>query len=144
MSFFEKNKTANEEKPTQSNQQQEQGSLSDDVLLNISKLKSIFSFPTNNALKIRNLYLPSYENNVTLLYIDGTVDINLIDTAIIEPLLKIPNNPLPKIDFISMLITTVLITANTKVITTLDDVTSNLLNGNTIILIGDGILRNFC
>jgi spore germination protein KA len=137
MSFFEKNKTPNEEKPTQPDQQQEPGALSDDMLINISKLKSIFSFPTNNALKIRNFYLPSYEKNVILLYIDGTVDTNLIDTTIIEPLLKKPNNLLPKIDFISMLITTVIVSANTKTITTLDDVTSNLLNGNTIILIGD-------
>ena len=141
MSFFKSIQTTKEEKqkPTQPNQpqEQEQEELSNDMLANVSKLKKTFSYPTNNALKIRNLYLPSYEKNVTVLYIEGTIDVKLIDSTILEPLLKKPDSQLPKIDFVSILITTVLVTASTKIITTLEDAASDLLNGNTIILIGE-------
>ncbi|AOV07290.1 spore germination protein [Sporosarcina ureilytica] len=131
MSNSENKQNSSEEKPTKSNG----NSLSNDLLSNLNELKTVFSYPTNNALKIRHLFLPLYNQNITVLYIEGTVDIHLIDTTILEPLFTKSDGPLPNIDFVSLLMTTILPTADAKLISTVNEVQQSLVNGNTVILV---------
>lgn len=129
------NQNANEEKATGTNGEAKEDTLSTDILLNTQEIKTIFSYPANKSLQVRNLFLPVYEKNVTLLTIEGAVDVQLIDQTILEPLLKKTEGPLPKIDFVSLLMTTILPTTNAKLITTMSDVQQDLVNGKTVILV---------
>ncbi|MDS9471682.1 spore germination protein [Sporosarcina pasteurii] len=135
MSFFKNKQNKNEENESEANQQTNEEPLSDEVMLNLTKLQTIFSYPTNNALQIRNLFLPIYDKSIVVLSIEGTVDVNLIDTTILQPLLRKSDGSLPNIDFVSLLLTTILPTADAKLITTVNEVQQSLVNGSTVILV---------
>lgn len=134
MTYFQK-KQAPKEDSFAVQEQQNNPKLSDDLLVNIDSLKTAFSYPANNALKFRNLYLPLYKKSVAILFIEGTVNIDLIDMNILKPMTNNPESPLPKVDFVSLLTTTILTSATTEIISTVKDATNALVNGNTIILI---------
>lgn len=129
MAFFKKTKES-QDGSTNNNEP-----LSKDLLSNVNKLKEVFSYPKNNALKMRDLYLPFHEKNCTIFFVEGAVDTNLIDTHIVEPLLTKTEASILDSGFINTLIERVLTTANAKEIASLPDTIKDLLNGNTIILI---------
>lgn len=135
MAFFKKTTVLKEEKMVQENNKNKKEALKKDLFSNLNKFKQVFDYPNNNALKLRDLYLPFYEKNITILYVEGTADTNLIDTHIVEPLLEMPYTEFQDQDFISSLIKSVLTTANAKEITTIEDCTKDLVNGNTLIII---------
>ena len=92
MSFFKKTKNV-KDKPTldkadKPKQKDKPQSFTEDLQANTDQLKQAFSYPTNNALKMRNLYLPFYEKHITLFYVEATVNTTIIDSHIIEPLLE--------------------------------------------------------
>lgn len=106
-----------------------------DLHFNVNKMKEVFSFPKNNALKIRQLYLPHYNKNVAVLFIEGTIDTNIIDSHIIKPLLEKPDRQNKKRDFVFTILTSVLTTADAKKVSTFQDIAADLVNGNTILFI---------
>ncbi|MBS4224043.1 spore germination protein [Lederbergia citrea] len=134
MAFFKKTKSLKEEK-TALEEKNKKEFLTKDLLTNVNKFKKAFDYPANTALKLRDLHLPFYEKNITILYVEATVDTNLIDTHIVEPLLEEPDTDIEKADFVSSLIKDVLTSANAKEITSIQDAVKDLVNGNTIIVI---------
>ncbi|VEF49823.1 GerKA2 spore germination GerA type complex [Bacillus freudenreichii] len=130
MALFKKTKS-----PTQG-KQDKKDFFTADLLTNVNKLKEAFCYPANNALKLRNLHLPCYKKDVTLLFVEGTVDANLIDTHIVKPLLeKETGSSIQEAAFITYLIKSVLTTADAKEVKTIQDAAKDMVNGNTVIVI---------
>ncbi|MBU8880068.1 spore germination protein [Bacillus sp. FJAT-29790] len=111
--------------------------MSSDLHVNMNLMKDAFSYPENTALKFRDVFLPVFNKKASILFVEGTVDTNLIDAHIVEPLLKksiiLPRND----EIVSLLIRSVLTTSNAKSISTFQDAIEDLVNGNTIILLED-------
>ncbi|MBS4210266.1 spore germination protein [Bacillus sp. FJAT-50079] len=106
------------------------------MLFNVDRLKEAFSYPINHALQMRELYLPFYKKRLMAFSIEGTIDANIVDEHIIDPLLR---NTGPSIEadanFVTTIMKSVLTTGNAKDISTFSDAIKDLLNGNTILII---------
>lgn len=120
--------------PGQSRQQDEQQRLSSDLPFNVNQFKEIFSYPVNNALKVREVSLPFFNNVGIILFLEGAADTSIIDKHIVEPLMEEPAIPLPNEDIASILLKNILTVYSGKIISTFQDATHELLNGNTVIL----------
>ena len=63
--------------------------VSDNIEENLSYIKKVFSYPVNNDIVIRELVLKG-EKRVFLVFIDGMVMGNSVDTSLIQTLQKLP------------------------------------------------------
>jgi spore germination protein KA len=116
------------------NNEQNQNNLSHNLSANLETIKALFCFPTNQDIIFREIYLEFVQKESVLVYIDGIVDDNFIDRYILYPLQnKEPatGNKAEGIDDIKNII------SSTKVnnIRTVKDLSQNLIEGNTILLI---------
>ncbi|WP_062107029.1 spore germination protein [Bacillus niameyensis] len=133
MDFFKK-RNSKDSMPEPKKQQPEY--LKADIIYNVYRLKLAFQYPRNSALIIRELQLPSLDHKkATVLYIEGTVDTNMIDEHIITPLLHESKPPIPNDNFTSEVVNSILTTSNAKTINSFEDAIKDMINGNTIILI---------
>lgn len=64
--------------------------ISNDLNKNIEIVKSFFHFPKSNDFKMRNfkINIDSKEYNAIILFYDGLVDSNSINSCILKPLMK--------------------------------------------------------
>ncbi|MBP1913836.1 hypothetical protein J2Z23_000773 [Lederbergia galactosidilyticus] len=135
MEFFKQTKN-NTENPPVGNSNKLRETFSNDMTANVNLMKTEFHYPTNTALKIRELDLPSYNKKSTLLFVEGTINIDTLETHILKPLLQeghtstnVVISSLPK-----EITENVLTSANTKIITKTKIAAKELLNGNSLLL----------
>lgn len=108
--------------------------LSDDLALNIEKLKKIFHYPENTGLIIRQLLLPGGAE-ASLFYIEEAADSKAIEEEIMGPLLEHVIQPLPYENPVSFLVKQVITAPEVKIVSTLDESARELVNGNTIVML---------
>ncbi|MEC0267013.1 spore germination protein [Paenibacillus anseongense] len=109
-------------------------SLSSDLSVNVNAFKDAFSYPENNSLKVREIYIPVLNSEAVIFFIEGTAHTHTIEKHIIEPLLD-PSLVLPSLDDLSKsLLRGALTTATGYPVHDFRDCLNSLFNGNTLIL----------
>ncbi|ONK22145.1 spore germination protein [Bacillus sp. VT-16-64] len=125
--------------------EQELEVFSNKITENRKRFEQLFYYPTNNALKFRELYISSINRHALILFVAGAVDTKMIDQQIIKPLLEPQSQSTVRneINIVTDIMHNVLTTASGKKITKIKEAVENMLNGSTLILIDgqrDGIL----
>lgn len=101
---------------------------------NLTLIKKSFIVPTNKDLNIRNIYIKSLKCDGALVFIDVMVDSKIIEKEIIDPLLSVVTLHSGG-DDLSKLEKEVLTVKELERLSSLDDITSSILKGNTILLV---------
>jgi spore germination protein KA len=128
-----KKSTATEEQPIA----QDPIELSGNLHENLEWLKNTFSYPENKALTLREIYIPYFKQDGTLLYLDGATDRKSVEQHILEPLISqanIAEEPSEDSSLVSLL-KKVLTSASGSIITERKKILNNLLQGSTILLV---------
>src|SRR5690625_4666699 len=90
MDLFKKKK--NKKKQSTNNDQREKANkkepFSATLQQNRKTFEKIFQYPANDALKVRELEIPSVQRKALVLFITGAADTMRINQFIIEPLLQ--------------------------------------------------------
>lgn len=110
--------------------------LSSDLLFNETKIKDIFNYPTNHALKIRKIYIPLLKQEGLIFFVDGASNSETVEKNIIEPLLTaldLKNET--EDDNITILVNHVLTSSAIEMVDSFKDTINQLINGNTIVLL---------
>ncbi|TVY07803.1 spore germination protein [Paenibacillus cremeus] len=108
--------------------------LGDHLESNVGFFKEAFSYPANNSLKIRELFIPVLELEAVILYIEGAVDTQKIQKHIIDPLLDPSLILTSDEDITKSLLKGTLTTSDGYQILDIQACLNDLLNGNTLIL----------
>ncbi len=103
---------------------------------NIQFVKEQFFYPTNTDFKIREITIPSFATEATIMYLDGMVNGEMIERTIIKPFLEKKGVVLS--NFKNVMMKEVLSNRDVSFISTFTEVIDAILKGNTIIF-----LRNF-
>ncbi|KNY28970.1 spore germination protein [Pseudobacteroides cellulosolvens] len=126
-SFFNRKKKNN-------NNQYKEVPISSCLEINLEKVKEIFEYPTNMDFIMREIYIKPLNKNSTLIYIQGAADKAQIEQHIIAPLLENVQIEI-KEGQLADIMSKVLHAAVLKKITTLSDITNNIILGNTILFV---------
>jgi spore germination protein KA len=115
------------------NNQEDSKKLSCSLSENVDLVKNRFAFPSNQDLVLRDIFISILKRNCTLIYIDGIVDENFINEHIIEPLCQMLTSSecLHGMDLIKNTVSLAKVTS----LTTIGQLSQNLLQGNTLLLI---------
>jgi spore germination protein KA len=65
---------------------QNQETISRELTENLDWLKQTFSYPDNKALTLREIYIPYFQQDGTLLFLDGATDTKSLENHVLEPL----------------------------------------------------------
>jgi spore germination protein KA len=110
--------------------------LAEELQSNLEWIKEAFTYPTNNALKFRQVYIPFIDTLGTVLYIDGAVDLQTLQQHIIEPLvLKQSDGAERGEDPITRIQQQVLTSSTGRSVSKRKDLIHDLLIGNAIVLL---------
>lgn len=112
--------------------------LSTDQQANLNQVKEQFTYPINQSLNIREIFIPSLKEIGFILYIEGTADTASIEVDILRPLLIQSEHDLPFQDEASAvgILQHILFASKTKILSTFQEIIEALLNGSTVILAG--------
>lgn len=114
---------------------QDERLLSTDMNFNVDQMKLIFNHPVNKALHVREVYVSALNRGASILYIEGTIDLVVLEEQIVKRLQKeAPNVHAPVWDSASFLIRHVLAASDAKKVQDMNDIVKKLLDGNTIII----------
>ncbi|MBP1934380.1 spore germination protein [Ammoniphilus resinae] len=100
---------------------------------NADLLKEIFYYPTNLALKVRNLYIPLLDREGMVFYWEDSVDTQTIEAHIVGPLLQTKEIAMDSGDIATLLTKHVLTAASSKKISFIQEAIDELINGNTVL-----------
>ena len=115
---------------------QQPDSLSQNIQDNVTRIKRIFLLPQNEDVALRRLHISSLDNAAVLIYVKPMVDAQKIEEFIITPLSSKAQKGSNE-DIVEH-VKSVMTNAENTTIDTMDKVTQDLNNGNTIILL-DGV-----
>jgi spore germination protein KA len=109
--------------------------ITSDLQTNLNMLQAVFHYPTNTSLKIRELFLPSIQKEVILLFLEGAADSIAIEQRIVQPLLQNVTLAANEENIALSLVMSTLTSSNADIIYSVDAASRNLLYGSAIILI---------
>ncbi|WP_255507955.1 spore germination protein [Lysinibacillus sp. BW-2-10] len=95
----------------------------------IDMIKSIYSIPENNDVKLRNLKIGGLERKATLVYISTITDIPIIEEHIIRPLVQ---NEMDSKD-----IENIISAPSVATVQVIEDVLTSINNGDTVLFVDD-------
>lgn len=109
--------------------------LSFDLKKNIETLKQIFCYPVNQDFVIREIHIKSIDRLGILCFLQGMADVDSLEKQIILPLLEYTVEGRVNEDIITALMRRVLTGKGVHRTKDFKDVTENIVNGNTVLLI---------
>ncbi|WP_211274627.1 spore germination protein [Anaerobacillus arseniciselenatis] len=101
---------------------------------NVEALRQVFSADLNSDFKVRYVYLTSLKCDVALLYLNGMVNFESIETTVIRPLIE-KEGVYGKGSLSEIVGKEILVNKDVQKIEALDDAKIEILRGNTIIFI---------
>lgn len=122
-----------------------QQQLTKELDRNVNELKSAFSYPDNNALILREVFIPLFQLDGVIVYIEGATDTETVENHIIKPIISVGDaaGAAPEEPILHDLVRKVLTGASCEKISRIDEMIFNLLKGKTIILI-QGLKEALC
>lgn len=141
MSFFKNNRQS--PKPIKHKQDDQKDQKSEDkgesfyrdLISNRTRMEELFFYPTNDALKFRELDALSINRKVMILFLAGAANTETINKNIIKPLLQSPLHKTGDRSFLKEVIKNILTLSSGQTIATFDKAIHALLNGSTVIFI---------
>lgn len=116
------------------NDEQKPSNISGNLEANVEAIKEIFCYPANEDIIFREVYMEFMQKKCMLVYIDGIVDENFINSYIIRPLKRKKSVTTDNIHDLDLIKNDI---SSTKLlsVSTFKNLSQNLLEGNTILLI---------
>jgi spore germination protein KA len=118
------------------NEKYEDIHLNSDMDKNLESLKQAFHYPLNKDFIIMNLYIEALSRNCTLLYMQGTVDLDKLENKLIPSLQSLNADEMDELLSCGDIVVKKLAFSSVNVVNTISDVTDKILNGNAALLIG--------
>ncbi|MEK4031359.1 spore germination protein [Pseudobacillus sp. FSL P4-0506] len=115
--------------------QDKKGSFFEALALNTERFEELFQYPANDALKFREMHIPSINRKAMVLFVAGAANTDQINGHVIKPLLESSLNMNLGNNLINEIKNNILTIASGKKIATFDEAVKLLLNGNTVILV---------
>lgn len=109
--------------------------ISSDLNLNLNKLKTIFVFPENKDFIVRDIRIKSINTDGEILYLNSTVNDQIIQEHIIGPLLGKSECNEDNINICDFLMRSIITARNVKRVNNFKQIADEIINGNTILLI---------
>lgn len=104
---------------------------------NVDRIKKIFHYPKNHALKIRKVYISFLNREAIILYVEGAASAKEVEERVVKPLVGDTVRTIHEEDVPTFLLREVLTVKSGKKINRVPSVIDELLIGNAIVFVED-------
>lgn len=108
--------------------------LTGNLWVDLDAFKKIFFYPKNKDFIIRPLHIKAFDLDAVIIYVQGTACINTITDDIIKPLMNDSASDIDG-DVAAYIIKRITTTKNAEKISSISDMTTSLVKGDTVLLI---------
>ncbi len=111
--------------------------LTNHLEFNADKIKTIFHYPKNHSLKVRDIYISFLQKEAVIFYVEGAALTKSVESKVIKPLVSDTVRTPHEEDVATFILEQVLTVSTGEKVNKVENLVNELIRGNTVILIED-------